>query len=305
MSSILKLPAPVASFFSLFPLHTYPAIPVPSKKPIKTPTLWIAPPLPAPASSPDTPPSPLSADVECLKWQAYLALRSVNHIKVRWDISAEGGIDARLPNLHVPMDQSLELPELRKTEGAEDGELLAKAMIPTWVDARLGVDSAEDPLEGYKDELARDESRAWVSVLEGDVHAALIIHEPTPSYINHLLYGPPSSSTVDPLQTILSPPPAPLTGFTSLLPPKGTRISRSAILTKYRDAISALAERLGTDKWLLGSSEPTPLDALAFAYLHCILQADDIIRTEVTRRVNLVAWEYRVRCIVRDAFILP
>jgi metaxin len=30
-------------------------------------------------------------------------------------------------------------------------------------------------LEGYKDEETRDESRAWVSLLEGDVHTALVI----------------------------------------------------------------------------------------------------------------------------------
>ncbi|EEB86599.1 hypothetical protein MPER_16389, partial [Moniliophthora perniciosa FA553] len=31
------------------------------------------------------------------------------------------------------------------------------------------------PLEGYKDETAKDESRAWVSLLEGNVHAALYL----------------------------------------------------------------------------------------------------------------------------------
>jgi len=50
-------------------------------------------------------------------------------------------------------------------------------------------------------------------------------------------------------------------------------------------------------------SQPTPLDALAFAYLHCILHSSDTIRIEVTRRVNLVAWEWRVRCLVRECFI--
>jgi hypothetical protein len=50
-------------------------------------------------------------------------------------------------------------------------------------------------------------------------------------------------------------------------------------------------------------SDPTPLDALAFAYLHCILHSSDSIRIEVTKRVNLVAWEWRVRGIIRAAFI--
>ena len=51
-------------------------------------------------------------------------------------------------------------------------------------------------------------------------------------------------------------------------------------------------------------SEPTPLDALAFAYLYFILNSDDNTRIEVSRRVNLVAWEKRVRDIVNAAFTL-
>ena len=63
---------------------------------------------------------------------------------------------------------------MSRSDGAEDGELLAAHSIPTWVDAKLGVDSAEDPLEGYADAEARIESRAWVALLEGVVHAALV-----------------------------------------------------------------------------------------------------------------------------------
>lgn len=93
-------------------------------------------------------------------------------------------------------------------------------------------------------------------------------------------------------------------------------------MAQYRDAIASLSERLGTDKWFLNSacvefifhlviilksifvfSEPTPLDALAFAYLHCILHSSDAVRIEVTKRVNLVAWEWRVRGVIRGAFI--
>ena len=45
--------------------------------------------------------------------------------------------------------------------------------IPSWVG---GAIEKEPPgaLEGYKHEEARDESRAWVSLLEGDFHAALV-----------------------------------------------------------------------------------------------------------------------------------
>lgn len=57
------------------------------------------------------------------------------------------------------------------------------------------------------------------------------------------------------LQKLLLPPPAPLTGFLSFIPPPadGIRVNTPAVLSAYRDAISALSERLGTDKWFLGS----------------------------------------------------
>ena len=61
-----------------------------------------------------------------------------------------------------------------------------------------------------------------------------------------------------------------------------------------------------------GNREPTPLDALLFAYLHCLLHARpgpsptkdtrNVLRFEVARRANLVAWEERVREEVRGAF---
>ncbi|KAF8965308.1 hypothetical protein BDZ97DRAFT_1699780, partial [Flammula alnicola] len=297
MAPIFSVPAPLVAFNAKFPLKSYPPIKPRSKSPISAPTLWVHPPLPI---SPD---SLLSADVECLKWQAYLALRGLTGIKLRWDIAPEGGIDGTLPNLHVPISESVAKSEkLSHSDGAEDGELLAAHSIPTWVDAKLGVDSAADPLEGYKDQASRVESRAWVSLLEGVVHAALIVSQPTPSYIHTLLFPSSTPPMTDSLQKILSPPPAPLTGLCSFIPPSGIRINTSAILSQYRDAITSLSERLGTDKWFLGSSEPTPLDALAFAYLHCILHSSDTIRVEVTRRVNLVAWEWRVRCLVRDGF---
>ncbi|KAF7295402.1 GST-C-6 domain-containing protein [Mycena indigotica] len=283
-----KVPGPVAYAFSFFPLHTFPdVLPRSTPNPV-SPTLWISPPRST---------TRLSADVECLKWQAYLALRGLTNIAIRRDIASEGALDARLPNLHLP-----------------DGQLLPARLIPTWAEETLN--EPERPLEGYKDQAALDESRAWVSLLECDIHAALastmtlqlaLIHpfqlfsQPRPSYLASLFSfeTPPSR----PLEAILSPPPPPLFGINSIFPAVGSHIAPADIESKYRAAISALAERLGTDKWLLGSSEPTPLDALAFAYLHTILHtANHIIRIEVTRRVNLVAWELRVRGLVSAAF---
>ncbi|KAJ7905811.1 hypothetical protein B0H14DRAFT_3420966 [Mycena olivaceomarginata] len=273
----MNVPPAIAHVFSYFPLHTLPPIESRSGRHPDAPTLWIQP--------PRSDPSRLSTDVECLKWQAYLALRGLSKIAVRCDISPEGAMGGRLPNLHLA-----------------SGQLLPAQLIPTWADETLN--EHERPLEGYKDQAALDESRAWVSLLEGDVHAALLIAQPAPSYFTSLMTFP--QAPFRPLETIVLPPPPPLSGLTSLLRPYGVRVDPKHIESKYRDAISAIADRLGTDKWFLGSSDATPLDALIFAYLHTVLHtANHIVRIEVTRRVNLVAWELRVRGLVSAAFTRP
>lgn len=213
-----------ARLVSVFPLYTRPPVPVPSLSTFTAPTLWILPPAQSDA--------PFSADVECLKWQAYLALRGLGKIRIRIDVSPAGAVDGRLPNLLVSQDN-----------------LLAAQHIPSWADEQTTPDT--DPLEGYQDEQSRDESRAWVALLEGTIHAGLLISQPPPSYISSFLFPKPSQPA--PLEALLTPPPPPLTGFTSLFPPSGSRISHSTIYAQYRDAISALSERLGTDKWFLGS----------------------------------------------------
>jgi metaxin len=149
MSSILTVPAPIRALFSYFPLHTWPSISPPSTQP-PSPTLWIHPPRRRESVL-------LSGDLECLKWQAYLALRGVLEVNVRWDISPDGAIDGRLPNLHVPEN--------------EGEQLLTPRDIPSWVDSQVGK---QDPLDGYKDQLAKDESQAWITILEKNVHAALV-----------------------------------------------------------------------------------------------------------------------------------
>jgi metaxin len=157
-----RLPAPVGRFFALFPLVKYPEI-VPSTNATRdadgTPTLWIRPP-----PQDDDREDVLSADVECLKWQAYLALRSTSETQqhrnqrfhIHWDVHSAGAIGGHLPNLYLA-----------------DGQLLPSHDIPDWMDKHLGGGS-EDGLDGYLDAATRDESRAWVSLLEGNVHAALV-----------------------------------------------------------------------------------------------------------------------------------
>ncbi|TDL25041.1 hypothetical protein BD410DRAFT_744906, partial [Rickenella mellea] len=288
-SSIVPLPAILRKFFYHFPLHTYPPIPPPQPYGAQatSPTLWISPPRQHFATDPSA--NVLSADVECLKWQAYLALRGVSEVALRWDVNPAGAPGARLPALQVP---------------GISRSVLAAREIPTWVDAKLGRDDDGNEFEGYLDAKARDESRAWVALLEGAVHAALILHNgqpPSESAWTALLWSPIQSAPSS-LAALLTPPPPPLSGLTSLLPPYGERISPSNIQLQYQTAIVSLSDRLGTDKWFLGSSGPTALDALIFAYLHTLLNAPGPLRIEVNKRANLVAWELRVRGIVQPAF---
>ncbi|KAI0807878.1 hypothetical protein C8Q74DRAFT_1313541 [Fomes fomentarius] len=279
----ISLPAPLRRFFSLFPLYTHPEIDSPDRaRPVTSPTLWIHTPW-----SPDA--DVLSSDVECLKWQAYLALRGLSDIAVRWDISVDGALDARLPNLHVPLKTLPGASEQVKAQEDGEGELLPAHLIPEWVDGQVG---ALDELKGYVDEAARDESRAWVALLEGNVHTALLLGQPSSFSLLNLLS--PYQHKPHSLDADLPHPPAPLFGISSVLPPYGTHVNVDAIEQQYKDAIAALqiVPRL-----------IVTLDALDFAYLHCILYSKaQTLRFEVTRRVNLVAWERRVQSQVRGAF---
>lgn len=271
------LPAPLRTLFSHFPLHTYPQIPSPYQaQPIRTPTLWVHP--PRSSSSSDV----LSSDVECLKWQAYVALRFSQSVEparvaVRWDVSLSGAMDGRLPNLHVPL-ASLPPSLIGKDKKVKDdgeGDVLPAHHIPEWVSGRLGEEP--DELEGYKHVEARDESRAWVALLEGNVHAALVckpsymlLNSPNANDVFQIAFSPSNTSLLsmfspDPssssflsadgsLSISLNPPPAPLTGLLSVIPSYGHRVDLNAIEEKYRDAIKGLGDRLGEDSWMLGSA---------------------------------------------------
>ena len=179
------VPNPLVALFSYFPVHTYPAITAQSSQGVETPTLWIAPPVSSSLTSASNEDRVLSSDVECLKWQAYIALRGLKKLKVRWDVVQEGALDGRLLNLHLPRAEASKLSadlntveDKPKPEPEAPLDLYGARLIPSWVDLSFGVDSASDPLEGYKDVASRDESRAWVALLEGAVHAALLISQP-------------------------------------------------------------------------------------------------------------------------------
>jgi metaxin len=152
-TTTLAVPQTLVKLFAYFPFKTYPPS-KPEKVPIVSPILWIHPPLSSVLGQEST----LSTDIECLKWQAHIALRGFCDFSVRWDISQDGALDGRLPNLQIP-------------SGDADSTLLAAHNIPTWIDENVG---ALDELEGYKDVESRDESHAWIALLEGDIHAALV-----------------------------------------------------------------------------------------------------------------------------------
>ncbi|KAJ8589164.1 hypothetical protein M405DRAFT_852230 [Rhizopogon salebrosus TDB-379] len=285
MASIFNLPEPLRTFLSKFPLHTYPPIKATPRRPLQGHTLWITPPRTS-ADDQSTNSDILSADVKCLKWQAYIALRGLTDIAVRWDISPEGAVDGSLPCLHV----------LAEVQGDDSGEVLASSFIPRWVDIRTG--RWDDPLNGFRDQSAKDESNAWVSLLDGVVHTALTLSQPPKSVLFRLFKTAVAGRALE----VTFPLPAPLTGLSSLLPPYGANITLSSIQGQYAEAIASLSERLGGDRWFLGSVNPTALDAFAFAYLHSLLHSVDIIRIEVARHENLVTWEQRVRTQVEGAF---
>lgn len=111
------------------------------------------------------------ASFDSVVLEVRVPLTLVAQIFVRWDIATDGGIDGRLPCLHVPFDGEELKTETATGDADGEGELLAARMIPGWVDGRLGE---INELEGFRDADAKDESRAWVALLEGGVHAALV-----------------------------------------------------------------------------------------------------------------------------------
>ncbi len=70
-------------------------------------------------------------------------------------------MDGTLPSLQLP------------AEGTR-GEVLSAKEIPKWAAGMLGDEKEKDVFEGYRDEKAKEESRAWVSLVEGAVHPALV-----------------------------------------------------------------------------------------------------------------------------------
>lgn len=85
------------------------------------------------------------------------------------------------------------------------------------------------------------------------MHVLQVLSQPQLSFLSSLFTPDTSTSHGRPLSSLLSPPPAPISGISSLFPPYGTHISAASIEFQYKEAIASLSERLGTDKWFLGS----------------------------------------------------
>ncbi|KZT39688.1 hypothetical protein SISSUDRAFT_1060892 [Sistotremastrum suecicum HHB10207 ss-3] len=294
----MSIPAPqlVQSLFAKFPLYTHPAVQRPRQNNSlsSSPCLWIVPPPPGS--------SPISTDVNCVKHQAYVVLNGLqtgpekSRVRLRWDISEDGAIDCLLPNLALP-----------------NGEVLGSKAIPAWVHARVkenekslegeeGLDSEWD--DGFEDEKTRDEMRAWVEVMEGPVKAALAAYAPPPTLAESLTSWMSPRRAKDDLAVVSPLNKLSTAGLSALYSWNWTSNSPSEnTLEEFKEAIRALADRLGNDKWLLGSLKPTSLDAVVFAYLHVLLKAGpEDLRLEVWQYANLVAWEIHVRLLVEKAF---
>ncbi|EJU05641.1 hypothetical protein DACRYDRAFT_113704 [Dacryopinax primogenitus] len=139
----------VHKFLARFPLYTYPAWPLSTTAPPSgLPTLWIHP------STKGQ--EPLSSDVECLKWQAWLALRGVA-VSLRSDVHPDGGVDGKLPTLHLP-----------------DNTVHPAHAIPS------ALSIASLPHEGYASAEAELESKAFLALLESTLHKALFPDENPP-----------------------------------------------------------------------------------------------------------------------------
>lgn len=310
------MPTTLQRFYSLFPLHMYEqeqVLPTSFFFSNVSPeaseaggyqvediapdaTLFIHPP-----SNPNQ--TLLSSDIECVKWQAYLALRGIpGGVKVRWDLANEGAVGGRLPNLFLPVPKRLAKKEKsgEPSKARMRGELLEGKRIPSWVDGEIGKatggEEGDEELEGYKDKDAQNEGKAWIALLEGDVHAVFTATAPTPSILTKITSFDLSNTREKPILSTT------FTGVSSMIPPFGSTAALEPILGRYKETIEALSVRLSHDRWFLGSRNGTALDAIVFSYLFAAMESSNTqVREEVCKWANLVAWEKRVRKMVENA----
>lgn len=96
----IPVPNWLISFYSIFPLVTYPSPPTTTTPTV--PTLWLLgpPPSTSPSSSSSPSSTPLSLDPACRIAQV-LARFTYTEVQVEWWTTSAGGVGARLPNVHL------------------------------------------------------------------------------------------------------------------------------------------------------------------------------------------------------------
>lgn len=208
--SSLSVPIPswARALFARFPLHTWePAQPAPlASSPPTKPILYVAPPHPPRAGPSATGDKAAqgwaSRDASSLEWQVELLFRGFDfdcayiEEKEAWGPGGESRAQKRksvphrliavaewvwlhryagtLPYLHLP-------PSAQSRAGARGGGALVSARaLPQWIETHAPIvkpelgQSNENGDDGYPDEKTREEAKAWASLVEGKLMAAVV-----------------------------------------------------------------------------------------------------------------------------------
>jgi len=80
-----------------------------------------------------------------------------------------------------------------------------------------------------------------------------ILAQPPKPLLSKLISPPSFRPPTHSLGVIFSQPFAPFSGLSSILPPSGIQVDVPGVYAEYKNAVKALSERLGEDKWFLGS----------------------------------------------------
>lgn len=119
----------------------------------------------------------------------------------------------------------------------------------------------------------------------------LYLH-PLNSTLVHSLYVAPCSSSIL-VQHAISHQLRDAAGRELAKASYSSRISEADIMREARDALSALSELLGHDRWFFGQAQPSMLDASIFAYTHLVLDeqlewGENELARQVSQHQNLV-----------------
>ncbi|KND04857.1 orotate phosphoribosyltransferase [Spizellomyces punctatus DAOM BR117] len=258
---------PLRKFKNLFPLVRLPPVytppPVPAD-PARTPILFIF---------PRKKQHITSLDVECVKYQAFLAFSNYNHVT---------------QECHEPeMSPSGQLPFLVTS----DGRLLTGRQIVEEVKATVG------DLESRLTDAEKNDVKAFTFLAEAKLDFALLFTMWYDGHIRDEFTFPMYESLYPwPLNKVIS--------RTIRAQKTDWMLSRRAVLKKdeilddARKALTALSTQLGNQLYFFGS-KASFLDAVVFAYLHIILSllvtssGEVALRQAVLKHENLVQAEGR------------